>query len=109
LKVSFLSGGNQQKIVICKGLFTQAEVYIFVEPTAGVDVGAKSGIYHLMRQLTKHAGVILISSDCTEVFGMADHSIVLFKGRVTLDDPTCNLREEEMLLCGVKGMETSGE
>ena len=42
-KVSFLSGGNQQKIVVCKGLFTEAQIYIFAEPTAGVDVGAKTG------------------------------------------------------------------
>ena len=108
-KVSFLSGGNQQKVVICKGLFTEAGVYIFAEPTTGVDVGAKSSIYTLMRELSKNAAVILISSDCTEVYGMADRSMVMFKGRVTMDEQTCDVREEEMLLCGVKGSATGGQ
>jgi ABC-type sugar transport system ATPase subunit len=102
-KVSFLSGGNQQKVVICKGLFTKAEVYIFVEPTAGVDVGAKASIYRLMRDLSKRAAVVLVSSDCTEVYGMADHVMVMFKGKVTMDQEVGTLSEKEMLLCGVQG------
>jgi ABC-type sugar transport system ATPase subunit len=105
-KVTFLSGGNQQKVVICKGLFTKAEIYVFAEPTAGVDVGAKASIYRLMRELAKEAAVIIISSDCTEVYGMADRAMVMFQGRVTMDRNVCNMREEEMLLCGVKGSES---
>jgi ribose transport system ATP-binding protein len=104
-KVSLFSGGNQQKIVICKGLFTKAEVYIFVEPTAGVDVGAKAGIFRLMRDLSKRAVVILVSSDCKEVFGMSDHAMAMFKGRVTLDKDVGHLAEEELLLCGAHGGE----
>lgn len=105
-KVCFLSGGNQQKVVVCKGLFTKAEIYVFAEPTAGVDVGAKYSIYHLMRELSKDAAVILISSDCTEVYGMADRALVMFQGSVTMDQDVCDIREEEMLLCGVKGGES---
>lgn len=102
LKVSFLSGGNQQKVVICKGLFAEAEVYIFLEPTAGVDVGAKTGIYSLIRKLSKEAAVILISSDCEEIAGVCDHVMTLFKGKVTLDEPVDRVSLEEILLCGVK-------
>ena len=106
LRVAFLSGGNQQKVVICKGLFTEAQVYIFLEPTAGVDVGAKTGIYNLVRELSKRAAVILISSDCEEIFGVCDHVMALFKGRITLDEDVTELSAEEILLCGVKGNPT---
>jgi len=103
IKASFLSGGNQQKVVICKGLFTEVEVYIFLEPTAGVDVGAKAGIYQLIRELSKRAAVILISSDCEEVYGVCDHVMTMFKGQVTLDEDVNHVSMEEMLLCGVQG------
>ncbi|MCT4687927.1 sugar ABC transporter ATP-binding protein [Vallitalea sp.] len=84
-KVRLLSGGNQQKVVIGKGLFTDAKVYIFSEPTIGVDVGAKAGIYNTMRELSKDSAVIIISSDCEEVLGMADRVMVIHQGKVTLE------------------------
>jgi ABC-type sugar transport system ATPase subunit len=92
-KVHELSGGNQQKVVIGKGLFSEAEVYIFCEPTVGVDVGAKSGIYEIMRQLSKDAAVVIISSDPEEVFGNADRIMVINQGRITLQ---CNDRETSL-------------
>ncbi|UCE54322.1 MAG: sugar ABC transporter ATP-binding protein [Desulfobacterales bacterium] len=106
LKVSYLSGGNQQKVVISKGLFTEAQIYIFLEPTAGVDIGAKAGIYNLIRELSKRAAVIIISSDCEEVSGLCDHVLAMFKGRVTLDEDVDRITPEEILLCGVKGSKT---
>jgi ABC-type sugar transport system ATPase subunit len=102
LKVSFLSGGNQQKVVICKGLFAEAEIYIFLEPTAGVDVGAKAGIYSLIRELSREAVVILISSDCEEIAGVCDRVMTLFKGRVAMEEVVDQVSVEEILLCGVK-------
>jgi ABC-type sugar transport system ATPase subunit len=84
-KVQELSGGNQQKVVIGKGLFSEAMVYIFCEPTVGVDVGAKSGIYETMRKLSSEAAVIIISSDPEEVFGNADRILVINKGSITLN------------------------
>jgi ribose transport system ATP-binding protein len=84
-KVQELSGGNQQKVVIGKGLFSEAELYIFCEPTVGVDVGAKSGIYEIMRKLSDGASVIIISSDPEEVFGNADRIMVINQGRLTLN------------------------
>jgi ribose transport system ATP-binding protein len=102
-KVSALSGGNQQKVVVSKGLFTEAEVYIFLEPTAGVDVGAKSGIYRLIRELSKSAAVLLLSSDCEEVHGVCDRIMTLFKGKVTMDAEVEKVSMQEMLLLGVQG------
>ncbi len=106
LKVSYLSGGNQQKVVISKGLFTEAQTYIFFEPTAGVDVGAKAGIYDLIRRLSHRAAVILISSDCEEISGLCDQVMAMFKGRVTLDEAVDRVTAGEILLCGVKGTRT---
>ncbi len=83
--VAGLSGGNQQKVVVGKGLYTDAEIYVFCEPTVGVDVGAKYSIYEIMRELAKEHVVILISSDVEEVFGMADRVMVLNQGRVTME------------------------
>jgi ABC-type sugar transport system ATPase subunit len=97
-KISLLSGGNQQKVVIGKGLFTEAKVYIFTEPTVGVDVGAKAGIYETMRELSKSAAVVVISSDCEEVLGTADRIMVVNQGRVTLDTCGENTNLNKMLV-----------
>jgi ribose transport system ATP-binding protein len=102
-RVGFLSGGNQQKVVIGKGLYTDSKVYIFEEPTVGVDVGAKAGIYHLIRELSKDRAVIVASSDCEEVFGICDRAIVLYKGRMVLNRPVEETRLDEMLLFGLTG------
>ena len=101
--VSSFSGGNQQKVVISKGLFSDAEVYIFGEPTVGVDVGSKTGIYNLIRELSRDKGIIIISSDCEEVYGMCDRAMVLYKGEVAMHTDVHECRLEEMLLCGVTG------
>ena len=102
-EVSSFSGGNQQKVVISKGLFSDAEVYIFAEPTVGVDVGSKTGIYKLIRELSREKGIIIISSDCEEVYGMCDRAMVLYKGTVAMHTVVQECRLEEMLLCGVTG------
>jgi len=101
--VFLLSGGNQQKVVIGKGLFVEANTYIFAEPTTGVDVGAKVGIYNLIRKLSRHKAVILISSDCEEVFSMCDHVIVMHKGLVTMHEDVDKVNLEDMFLKGVMG------
>ena len=103
-QVSLLSGGNQQKVVIGKGLYTDSEVYIFEEPTAGVDVGAKAGIYRLIRELSRDKAVIVVGSDCEEVHGLCDRAMVMYKGRVALDKPVGEVRLAEMLLTGLTGL-----
>ena len=97
-KAGALSGGNQQKVVIGKGLFSQAQVYIFTEPTVGVDVGAKSGIYETMRELAKTAAVLIISSDPEEVLGNADRVMVVNQGRITLSCADDGTTLQEMLV-----------
>jgi ribose transport system ATP-binding protein len=83
-KVMFLSGGNQQKVVIAKWLCAQSDLFIFDEPTRGIDVGAKVEVYNLMNELIRQgAGIIMISSELPEILGMSDHILVMRKGRVT--------------------------
>lgn len=110
-KVAQLSGGNQQKVVISKGLFTEGDVYIFTEPTVGVDVGAKFAIYSIMRELAKKAAVLIISSDPEEVLGNADKIMVLHKGCITMEKKAENTNLKEMLVHAVSNPneERSGE
>lgn len=82
--VSTLSGGNQQKVVLAKWLTLEPKVIIFDEPTRGIDVGSKSEIYHLMRNLAeKGVVVIMISSDMEEILGVSDRIAVMHEGRIT--------------------------
>ncbi|WP_407929659.1 sugar ABC transporter ATP-binding protein [Iocasia frigidifontis] len=79
-----LSGGNQQKVVLAKWLFTDSDILIFDEPTRGIDVGAKYEIYLLMNQLTEQGkSIIMISSELPEIIGISDRVIVLHQGRIT--------------------------
>lgn len=74
----FLSGGNQQKVVLMKWLSTGSRLFIFDEPTRGIDVGAKAGIHELMRELANAgAAILMISSELPEVIGMSDRIMVM--------------------------------
>ena len=81
--VGQLSGGNQQKVVIGKWINTDADIFIFDEPTRGIDVGAKVEVYNIMNRLVL-AGkcVIMISSELPEIIGMSDRVIIMREGRV---------------------------
>ncbi|MEY8506922.1 sugar ABC transporter ATP-binding protein [Lachnospiraceae bacterium 42-17] len=84
-----LSGGNQQKVVIAKWLYSDADIYIFDEPTRGIDVGARDEIYNIMYELIKKkASIIMISSDLVEVLKMSDRVAVMGDGelRAVLDN-----------------------
>ena len=79
-----LSGGNQQKVVIAKWLVRNCDILIFDEPTRGIDVGAKSEIYHLMNELVAEGkSIIMISSEMTEILRMSDRVIVMCEGKKT--------------------------
>ncbi len=79
-----LSGGNQQKVVIAKWLVRNCDILIFDEPTRGIDVGAKSEIYHLMNQLVAQGkSIIMISSEMTEILRMSDRIVVMCEGKKT--------------------------
>ena len=80
---NFLSGGNQQKVVIAKVLLNDADIIIFDEPTRGIDIGAKSEIYKLMTQLvSKGKAIILISSELPEILGLSDRILVIREGEI---------------------------
>ncbi len=79
-----LSGGNQQKVIIARWLMKNSDVFIFDEPTRGIDVGAKSEIYHLMEELVAQGkSIIMISSELPEVLRMSDRIVVMCEGRKT--------------------------
>ncbi len=82
--VNNLSGGNQQKVVIAKWLIKNSSILIFDEPTRGIDVGAKSEIYHLMNELVAEGkSIIMISSELNEVLRMSDRVAVMCEGKLT--------------------------
>ena len=82
-EVRYLSGGNQQKVVLAKWLATKPDVLIFDEPTRGIDVGAKAAIHDLMRELARDGkAIVMISSELPEVIGMSDRILVLRGGRI---------------------------
>lgn len=98
--VGQLSGGNQQKVVIGKWINSDADIYIFDEPTRGIDVGAKVEVYHIMNSLIR-AGkcVIMISSEMPEILGMSDRVIVMRSGRVmaTVERDSKHFNQEDIM------------
>jgi len=100
-RVAFLSGGNQQKVILAKWLCSEAKILIFDEPTRGIDVGAKFAIYQLITDLARRGtGIILISSDLTEVVGLAHRVLVMEKGVVKKDLAEVDLKTVLELLLG---------
>jgi ribose transport system ATP-binding protein len=96
--VRVLSGGNQQKVVLGKWLAGAARLFIFDEPTRGVDVGAKVEIYQLMNRLTEAgAAVLMISSDLPEVLGMSDRILVMHQGRIRAEFTAAEATQERVL------------
>ena len=84
----YLSGGNQQKVVLAKWLATESEIFIFDEPTRGIDVGAKREIYGFMNRLKKsNCAVLMISSELPEVIGMSDRIFVMREGSIVAEVP----------------------
>ena len=96
--VRFLSGGNQQKVVLARWLATESKVFVLDQPTTGVDVGARSEIYALIAQLaTGGAGVIVSSNDLTEILGICDRVLVMVRGRIVAERPTSGLALDELV------------
>jgi ribose transport system ATP-binding protein len=82
--VELLSGGNQQKIVVGRAAERKADIYLFDEPTRGVDIGAKQEIYRLMEELAESGvAVLFVSSEMAEIIGMSDRALVMHEGRIT--------------------------
>ncbi|PKH05252.1 ribose ABC transporter ATP-binding protein RbsA [Moritella sp. Urea-trap-13] len=97
-----LSGGNQQKVAIAKGLMTRPKVLILDEPTRGVDVGAKKEIYQLINQFKAEGmSIILVSSEMPEVLGMSDRILVMHEGRISGEFMAADANQEKLMACAV--------
>jgi ribose transport system ATP-binding protein len=97
-EVRLLSGGNQQKVVLGKWLAGAARIFIFDEPTRGVDVGAKVEIYQLMNRLTESgAAILMISSELPELLGMSDRILVMRGGRIQAEFDAADATQERVL------------
>ena len=93
-----LSGGNQQKVIIARWLIKNCDIFIFDEPTRGIDVGAKSEIYNLMEDLVKQGkSIIMISSELPEVLRMSDRVVVMCEGRVTGELDIADATQENIM------------
>ena len=93
-----LSGGNQQKVVIAKWLARNCDILIFDEPTRGIDVGAKSEIYHLMNELVAQGkSIIMISSEMTEILRMSDRIVVMCEGKKTGEIDIAEATQENIM------------
>ena len=96
--VQFLSGGNQQKVVLGKWLALRPKVLLLDEPTRGIDVGAKHEIYKLMENLSREGVAILfVSSELEEILGLSDRTLVMHEGRLTGELARGELSEEAVL------------
>jgi ribose transport system ATP-binding protein len=96
--VAFLSGGNQQKVVLARWLFAEARVLILDEPTQGVDVGARREVYDLIDELTaRGVGIVLISSDYPELLNISDRVAVVRSGRIVHTATRGDLSQEELI------------
>lgn len=96
--ITALSGGNQQKVVVAKGLLTQPKVLLLDEPTRGIDVGAKSEISEIMSRLAAQKyGVIFVSSELKEILAMSDRILVMSKGKITGEFTHQEATEEKLV------------
>jgi simple sugar transport system ATP-binding protein len=97
-EVQFLSGGTQQKVVVGKWLMSDSSIYIFDEPTKGIDVGGKYDIYKIIVELARQgAGILFISNELTEVLSLCDRILVMFHGQIIKELKTESTNREELL------------
>lgn len=102
--VKFLSGGNQQKVAVGKWIVSDAEIYIFDEPTKGVDVGAKRDIFELIEKLAEMGkGIIYASCEFTEILAIADKAYVMYDGEIINEVKVSDTTEEELLYYSTGG------
>jgi ribose transport system ATP-binding protein len=98
VEAQYLSGGNQQKVVLAKWLATDAKLLIFDEPTRGIDVGAKASIHQLMRDLaSRGVGILMISSELPEVIGMSDRILVMRNGILVSEFNGTDITEQHIM------------
>jgi ABC-type sugar transport system ATPase subunit len=110
-ETQYLSGGNQQKVVLAKWLASDADLFIFDEPTRGIDVESKASIHDMIRDLTKKGiAVLMISSELPEIIGMSDRILVMADGKIAGELPAKSSEQEIMLMAtGHANETTAGE
>lgn len=103
-KPAYLSGGNQQKVVLAKWIMSKSKILILDEPTKGIDIASKIDVYNVMNEMvTKGVSIILISSDVDEVVGMCDRTIVLFNGKISAIIPSNEANREKIMAYATGG------
>lgn len=96
--VETLSGGNQQKVILAKALCRGGQIFIFCEPTAGIDVGTKVEVYQFMNELAENgSAVVMVSYELPEIMGMSDRIMVMYNGRIVREVKREDTTEEEIL------------
>lgn len=101
----YLSGGNQQKLAIAKGITTTPEILIVDEPTHGVDIAAKTEIHKLLKELAKEGmAIIIVSSEWQEVFAISDRIIIMSQGCIVADEKTIGSDKEKLMSLAVLGV-----
>jgi ribose transport system ATP-binding protein len=101
-QMATLSGGNQQKVILARGMATQPHLLILHEPTRGIDVGAKAEIYHILQDLAADGvGVLIASSELPELMGQCDRILVMHRGRITGEFQRADAAEEPILACAM--------
>ncbi|KUP94641.1 xylose import ATP-binding protein XylG [Tritonibacter horizontis] len=109
--ITSLSGGNQQKVVLTRWLASDLKVLILDEPTRGIDVGARSEIYDLIRSLTdtQGLGVIVISSELPELLGLSDRVLVMAEGGIRAAFDRSQATEQNIMAAAIPlGQRTAG-
>ena len=102
-KINTLSGGNQQKVILGRWLLTNPEIFLFDEPTRGIDVGAKYEIYQLMIKLAKQGkAIVMVSSELPELLGVCDRILVMSGGRLAGAVITADTNQEEIMAMAAK-------
>ena len=108
--VKKLSGGNQQKVAVGKWLAADCEVYIFDEPTKGVDVGAKQDIFNLIHEIAKRGNAVIYATcENQELLALTDRIYVMYNGGISAELVTKDTNEDEIMYYSVGGKQTQGE
>ena len=100
--MSTLSGGNQQKVILARGLATKPVMLLLHEPTRGIDVGAKADIYSILHNLASEGvGILIVSSELPELIGQCDRILVMYQGGITGEFSGDAVEEEPILACAM--------
>ena len=108
-RINSLSGGNQQKFLLARAIAAECNVLIMLEPTRGIDVGAKSEIYALLEELSKQGmAIIIVSSELPEIIANCHRTLVVFQGQITGDISKEEMEEARIMGCATGNLSYMG-